>query len=249
MTSGQSEPVQDSDRGPVRADLPESPEQAVIRLQAELAFVKKQLQVVGSVTRHDAMNQMTAVMGYNELLLSMIEDEKIRKFLEIEQKASDKMRRIFAYSKVFQLMGAEPPRWQKLDALLHLAVDEAELRSVPVRQETGEVSLFADPQIYKVFAYLLDNAVRHGKKTTAIRLALEPGGPAPVLIVEDDGTGVAYGDKEKIFEHGFGKYTGWGLFVARAILSVNGMAILEKGTPGSGARFEITIPKERIRVG
>lgn len=226
----------------------ESPEATIARLQSELALMQKKLQTVGSVTRHDVLNQMTAVMGYNELLLTLITNEKHRQFLEIGRQASDKMRRIFAYSKVFQQIGTEPPRWQKLDAFVHLACDEAALGSVPVRNDTAGISLFAEPLVYKVFAYLFDNAVRHGKKTTAIRLRVEKAGGSHLIFIEDDGAGIPPADKEKIFEHGFGKYTGWGLFTAREILAVNGMTIRETGEPGSGARFEITVPDDRIRI-
>lgn len=227
----------------------ESPEQEIQRLKRELAFAQKKVQIVGSVTRHDILNQMTAIMGYSELVLGMVEDEKLRGFLETGQRAAEKMLRVLAFSKVFQLAGTEPPRWQKLDALICLACDETGFRAVPIRQETGPVSLYAEPGISKVFSYLFDNAVRHGKTTKEIRVRLERGGADPVLIVEDDGVGIAPDEKERIFEHGYGKYTGWGLFVAREILAVNGMTIRETGSPGTGARFEITIPQERIRTG
>jgi len=247
MTSGQQEPAQQRGNGTVRTDYKDSPEQAIVRLEEELALAKKKVQIVGSTTRHDILNQMTAIMGYNELLLTMVQDQNIRNFLEIEQRASDKIRRIFAFSKVFQLMGTEPPRWQKIGALVRLACDELDLGKVAIHDETGDTSLFTEPQIFKVFSYLFDNAIRHGKKTTEIRLELRRDGPDPVLIIQDDGEGIPAENKEKIFERGFGKYTGWGLFVAREILAVNSLTIRETGTAGEGARFEITIPEDRIR--
>ncbi len=249
MTPAQDGQGQDAGNRSGPAEREETAQDAVLRLQQELAFVQKKLQVVGSVTRHDVLNQMTAVMGYNEILLTMITDEKLRRYLTIEHEATEKMRRIFAYSKVLQLTGTEPPHWQRLDGIVHLACDEADLRSVSVKQETGPVSLFTEPQIYKVFSYLFDNAVRHGKTTTEIRMTLNPGTADTVLVVEDNGSGIAPGSKEKIFDHGFGKYTGWGLFIAREILAANGMTIRETGAPGNGARFEIVIPKGRIRTG
>jgi signal transduction histidine kinase len=247
MTSGHDVPS--AGTGTAGKGQDETPQEAVVRLQRELAFAQNKLQVVGSVTRHDILNQMTAIMGYNEILLSAIEDEKLRHFLTIEHNAAEKMRRIFAYSKVYQLAGTEPPRWQKLDGIVNLACDEAELKSVPVKQETGPVSLFSEPQFIKVFSYLFDNSVRHGKTTTEIRLTLNPGISESVLVVEDNGSGIAQESRERIFDHGFGKYTGWGLYVARHVLEANGMTIRENGVPGKGARFEIVIPNERIRIG
>jgi len=49
-------------------------------------------------------------------------------------------------------------------------------------------------------------------------------------------------EKEKIFNQGYGKNTGLGLFLSREILALTGMTIRETGTPGKGARFEILVP-------
>ena len=65
---------------------------------------------------------------------------------------------------------------------------------------------------------------------------------------EDDGVGVAADEKEKIFDRGFGKNTGLGLFLAREILSITGITICETGQPGKGARFEMTVPKGMWRA-
>ncbi|MEI6842441.1 MAG: ATP-binding protein, partial [Methanomicrobiales archaeon] len=66
---------------------------------------------------------------------------------------------------------------------------------------------------------------------------------------EDDGTGVSAGEKEKIFERGFGKNTGFGLFLVREILDITSITIRETGEPGQGARFEITVPDGKYRKG
>ncbi|MFA4876404.1 MAG: ATP-binding protein [Methanoregula sp.] len=63
------------------------------------------------------------------------------------------------------------------------------------------------------------------------------------ICFEDNGSGIADAEKEKIFERGFGKNTGLGLFLAREILSITGITIRETGTPGTGARFEILVPR------
>ncbi|MEI6293944.1 MAG: ATP-binding protein, partial [Methanomicrobiales archaeon] len=69
-----------------------------------------------------------------------------------------------------------------------------------------------------------------------------------IILCEDDGIGVAADEKEKIFERGFGKNTGLGLFISREILDITGIRITETGEPGKGARFEIKVPKGKFRV-
>jgi signal transduction histidine kinase len=64
------------------------------------------------------------------------------------------------------------------------------------------------------------------------------------VVYEDDGQGIAAKDKGRLFERGFGKNTGYGLFFAREILEMTGIGISEVGEEGKGARFIITVPRD-----
>ncbi len=105
------------------------------------------------------------------------------------------------------------------------------------------MTMFADQLIVKVFYNLMDNAVRYGGKITTIWFSVEEAGNDIQIICEDDGDGIAAAEKDKIFERGFGKNTGLGLFLSREILSITGVIITETGKPGEGARFKIVVPK------
>lgn len=67
------------------------------------------------------------------------------------------------------------------------------------------------------------------------------------LIYEDNGVGISFDDKGHIFERSYGKHTGFGLFLAKEILSITGLVITETGEPGKGARFVISVQKEGYR--
>ena len=84
--------------------------------------------------------------------------------------------------------------------------------------------------------------MRYGEKITTIRVSLSQMDGDRTIIFEDDGGGVPVDEKEKIFEFGYGKNTGMGLYLAREILDITGMTIRETGEPGKGARFEILVP-------
>ena len=94
----------------------------------------------------------------------------------------------------------------------------------------------------------MDNAVRYGGKITTIRFSVEESGNDPVIVCEDDGDGVVAEEKEKIFDRGFGKNTGLGLFLSRVILNITGITIRETGEPGKGARFEMAVPANSYRT-
>ncbi|PKL67716.1 MAG: sensor histidine kinase [Methanomicrobiales archaeon HGW-Methanomicrobiales-1] len=222
-------------------------EPAEAELKRALEFAEKKLQIVGTVTRHDVLNQMTALVGYNELLEMMVEDPKQRSYLEKEKQAIDKIRRQFRFAKDYQMIGVEPPRWQLLKNVFHRAVEEVDLKGIRIVDQTGGASVQADPLFEKVFTNLFENALRHSS-ATSIQISVVRKDAEIVLVVEDDGKGIALEDKTKIFERGYGKGTGWGLFLAMEILMFNHMAIQETGEPGKGTRFEIRIPQDHFRL-
>jgi len=84
--------------------------------------------------------------------------------------------------------------------------------------------------------------VRHGEQVTRIKMSAEQRGDAMLFVYEDDGVGISEEDKKRLFEKGFGKNTGFGLFLSREILAITGITITETGTPGKGVRFEILVP-------
>lgn len=218
-------------------------------LKTQVAWLNKKLNLVGSVTRHDVLNQLTAVNGYTELLAMMIEDPKLRSFLEKEQFAVNKIRRLFQFAKDYQNIASEPPQWQLVSPTLHRAGEQSNQKTLTVDDACGNISVYADLSFEKVFFSLFDNTLRHGTNVTKIRVYTGEENNEPVIIFEDNGTGIPAEDKEKIFEKGFGKNTGLGLFLAREILAVTGMTIKETGEPGKGARFVIRIPPSNFRNG
>ena len=68
-----------------------------------------------------------------------------------------------------------------------------------------------------------------------------------ILVYEDNGVGIPDDEKAKIFERGYGKNTGLGLYLVQEILSLTDIAIRETGEPGHGARFEMQIPRQSFR--
>lgn len=106
-----------------------------------------------------------------------------------------------------------------------------------------DTSTFADLMLEKAFHNLLDNSIRHGVGVTHIQIFWYDGRMGFALSGKIMEKGISMDEKELIFERGHGKYTGLGLFLVREILALTGISILETGIEGSGARFELFIPK------
>lgn len=217
------------------------------RVADKVAFLEKKLNLVGSVTRHDVLNQLTAVSGYAELLEMVISDPQQKSYIEKERNALEKIRRQFQFAKDYQNLGTEPPRWQQVSSAVRRGTENVTLNGVKIEDTSGAASVFADIALEKVFFQLLDNAIRHGGHVTRIRITAGAEGDGGILVIEDDGTGIPKENKERIFGRGFGKRTGWGLFFVREVLLLTGLSITETGEPGKGARFEIRVPAESFR--
>jgi len=99
----------------------------------------------------------------------------------------------------------------------------------------------------KVFANLFSNPVMQGERVLRITVRCEPKDDDLLFTVEDNVVGIPLDLKKDIFRKGFGKNTGFGLFLAREILSVTGISIHKTGRHSSVARFEISVPRDGFR--
>jgi signal transduction histidine kinase len=82
-----------------------------------------------------------------------------------------------------------------------------------------------------------------------VKVSAAPGLYGHGIIWEDNGKGIPAEEKERIFERGYGKNTGLGLFLVREILGITDITIAEAGTEGRGARFEMTVPHGAYHAG
>ena len=159
--------------------------------------------------------------------------------------SAEQIAAMIRFTSEYEKIGISAPVWQDCRSIVDTAASQAPLVKVVVHNDLpAGMEVFADPLVTKVFYNLMDNAVRYGRKITAIRFFLLEQDGKVIVVCEDDGEGVAAADKERIFDRGFGKNTGLGLALSREILDITGIAIQETGTPGAGARFEMTVPAE-----
>jgi PAS domain S-box-containing protein len=213
-------------------------------LEDSLKQVNKKLNLMSSITRHDVSNNITVCLGYLELSKYKSPNPDMQKLIDILEKNIGAIQSQINFTRVYQDLGVAAPVWQDLGGLLQ---ECSSAGKIPVIYDITNLQIYADPLISKVFYNLYDNAVRHGVQVTEIHVRAQERDSDMVIIWEDDGVGVLQNEKEKIFNRGFGKNTGLGLFLVREILSITGMSILENGETGKGARFEILLPSGSYR--
>ena len=140
------------------------------------------------------------------------------------------------------------PEWQDVATVIHSAEHQLNLSGTEVHVGITGIEIFADPLLEKVFYNLMDNSLRHGDHVTRVDFTADTTEAGLVLTYSDNGAGIALEDKPKLFQKGFGKNNGLGLFLSREILSITGISITENGDPGKGVRFGIFVPGSRFRV-
>jgi PAS domain S-box-containing protein len=221
------------------------------RKQAEeaLRVVNTKLNLLSSITRHDITNQLMALKGYLELSQeSFDEPAQLEDYLAREMRIADTIERQIRFTRDYDDLGMSSPSWQNISGIIHEAVTSLPMRDISIGIDRDDGEVLADPLFEKVFYNLIDNALRYGgERMKTIRVICEETGDGLLIVFEDDGEGIPTVGKVHLFTKGYGRNTGLGLFLSREILSITGITITETGTPGSGARFEIRVPKGAYR--
>ncbi len=219
------------------------------RYALELAQANKKLHILSTITRHDILNKLTGLQGYLELMKGEYTDPRLQEYLAVQETIIQTIARQIRFTKDYQDIGIETPRWFDIKKTIAKAAAGLPLEALSFTVETGDLQVYADPMLEKVFYNLLENSLRHAGKLTRIRCTAEIAGDGATIIIEDDGSGVPERYKEAIFLRRHYKNTGFGLSLSREILGITGLSIRETGRPGSGARFEVAIPHRNFRTG
>jgi len=217
------------------------------KVERALKDANESLNLLSSITRHDVLNQLMVIRGYSDLVRAALKDHKLLDYMDKVERATRNIRSQILFTRDFQRLGVAEPKWQSVEEMLDKALTNLEVGKIDISVDLGGLELLADPMLEKVFYNFLDNTLRHGEKATRIAASCQRRGDELLLIYEDDGVGVRSDDKEHIFDRGFGKNTGLGLFLVRLILKVTGIQVAEVGEEGKGVRFEMIIPDGTYR--
>jgi signal transduction histidine kinase len=215
--------------------------------QQAFQTANRKLNLLSSITRHDIFNQLIVLRGYVELSKDLTTDPELQHYIERERNAADTIYRQIAFTKDYEEIGIKSPQWQDIGKLVTQIETDLVNKEITISIDPGLPEIYADPLLKKIFENLIDNSIRHGDHAGHIHISCRRSDHEIVLIFEDDGIGIKDCDKKRIFEKGFGKNTGLGLFISKEILVITGLSIEETGICGHGARFEIHAPQTAYR--
>lgn len=209
----------------------------------------EKLHLLTGLTRHDILNQVTALMGYLTLMHEDPEDPGIGETIEKALHVTAVIREQIEFTRDYQHLGLAAPTWQDLSMVVKKATRSVKAFEGIISSEIPHGFLvYADPMLGRVFYNLFENALRHGGTVTSVRVSCQSEDTGVSIICEDNGQGIPASMKDAVFQKGVGKNTGLGLFLAREILSISGLRISETGVPGKGCRFVIDVPEGQWRM-
>jgi PAS domain S-box-containing protein len=212
---------------------------------AKVVELNEKLRVVESLTRHDIRNKLSALNGRIFLLKKRL-DGNMQALSQLEEMelTSQQMLRIMEFEKNYVQVGSE--ELKNIDAeryVTEAALLFSDLKGAKLINECRGLTVLADSMLRQLFYNLIDNTLKYGEKTRRIRVHYKEEEDQLKLIYEDDGVGIPDDEKSKLFQEGYGKGTGFGLYLIKRICEGYGWKIQETGKHGKSAQFTMTIPK------
>jgi signal transduction histidine kinase len=236
-------------------------------LRAKLREEASEHEELLSVVSHELRTPVTVISGYNRLLLSnrvgSLSDEQ-RRFLDESTKSCQRLNH-FIENMLAASGGARDDEYLELkSASLGLAIEGVVSFLRPLIEEHDvRVELALDPEalwarfdplrIEQVLANLLGNAIKYAKAEGEIRIEtrrIEAAGHRFIEVgVADNGPGIAFEDRDRIFEP-YVRATGesrvgglgLGLAICKRIVEAHGGTITVMDRPGGGSCFAFTLP-------
>jgi len=212
------------------------------KAEESLRRMNAKLTLLNIITRHDILNTVTALLLYIELLKEDPKDDAQKETFSKVEMLAQTIKRQIEFTKIYQDIGIEAPQWQSLEQIIARESSSASLHGLVMSSDIEHLEIYADPLLENVIHNLIDNSLRHGGGVTSIWMTSLQDEAGMKIVYEDNGQGIPSREKEEIFKRGYGKNTGFGLFLSREILAITGLTLKEAGTYGKGARFEIRVP-------
>ena len=218
---------------------------------------------------HELRTPLTSIKGYASTLISReaeLTHEERHSFLEVMVRQCDRLAQIIdTLLLVSRLEAGEIEGKKTYIGLADLLGDAAEASSDEDRFEIvveGPVGLTSDHfRVFHIVRNLMENACKYSPPSSIVRVTAGRDDGHFEIHVEDQGPGIAAGDREKIFDR-FSRLpdppgtvvsgTGLGLYIARRFARDLGgeIRITEgEGAPWTGARFTLSLPSDVVQQG
>lgn len=244
----------------VRADDAGRPMDEYIAQALEQGARERERYEFFAAVGHELRTPLSSIRGYLETVLDddAASPGQARRFLEIARRETLRLGRLldgmFEVSLLDLSGGCASHGCTGLGAALTRACENAapaaRRRGVSiVSEEVGEVAVRVNEDAcVQIFTNILENAIKHGRKSGSIAINAHAAGGHAVVRIDDDGPGIAMHEWNRVFEAGIrgsdahAPGSGLGLAIVKAIVLRAGGGVCVSRSPLGGARFELTLP-------
>lgn len=216
------------------------------RHESALELANTKLGILGHLTRHDAMNQISVLEGWLSILKEDEGSAELRNHLEMMTAATRTLRRQLEFAGEYEHLGTAGQEWVDIGEACVKVLGETEVGDILFECQCSGFEVLVDPMFPMVIRNLVNNTLRHAEGAERALISCQETPDGLRLVYEDDGVGIPSEAKVKIFDEGFGANTGFGLYLVRELLRISDTRIREIGEHGKGARFEFDFPEGGI---
>jgi PAS domain S-box-containing protein len=227
----------------------------VVQSQLEKALAKAELlnnkiEVLGGFTRHDVRNKLSLISGNLYLATQKCNiDPKLQNYFQEIENTIKNITDIFDFAKTYEMVGVEELTCVNLGQMIQNAIYLfSDLHNVKIINRCENIEVIADSLLTQTFYNLIDNSLKYGEKITTITIyGAKFDDQTFNLFYKDDGVGIEDKHRKNIFKKGYGKGTGFGLYLIDKIIEVYGWTVEENGQFGKGVQFEFKLPLNKVK--
>ncbi|MCW3999219.1 MAG: hybrid sensor histidine kinase/response regulator [Candidatus Bathyarchaeota archaeon] len=207
--------------------------------------LNEKLRVVGSLTRHDVRNKLSAINAHVYLLKKKLaQDPAAMNHLLAIDLSSKQIVELLEFSHLYEKLGVEELQGVDVGKCVNDALGLfVDLRGIRVENQCCGLTVMADSLLRQLFYNLIDNSLKHGQKIASIRIYAEENEEETCIVYQDDGVGIEDCKREHLFEEKSSRGINHGLYVVRRICEAYDWTIRETGQAGLGAKFIFHVPK------
>ncbi len=204
----------------------------------EIERDKRRLELLNKLMRHDILNDLSAILGYLEIYEETGNVELLKK---AKMRAENSIELIKAI-KVFDGNRGKLEPVNLREVVLKVVGDV----DADITIDVPELKVLADELLYSVIRNIVLNAVSHCDVRPRIEIRAKKENGWVVLEIADNGPGIPPELRERIFEEGFGKHMGLGLFLVREIVRGYGGSVCVTENRPRGSVFRIRLIDAKV---
>ena len=214
------------------------------RYEEGLLAIGQKFRHLNADIRHDILNQLTILIGFLQFSEDLATDDKFREFIGKEITAGEKVQRLIEFTREYQDIGEQGPRWLECTAALGKVVHEIGEDKVTLTPLPDFWEIYAHPSVEAAIERLVLYVVGERRPTVPAKIFAAEDPDGLNIIVEDYASPVPPDEKDLLFERGHGQ-AGIDLWLVKELLSLSEISIQEKGD--TGGRFVMTVPGRLVR--